>query len=193
MKRLIGLLLVIGIIILGILLINSIKEPILFNNIKAKREIAVIQRLKDIRTAQEVYRDVTGLFAPSFDTLVSVLRTGKVPVISATQDPNNPDDPDAILHDTTYHDAMEVVKSKQLILDSLQYIPYGNGKSFTIFADTIDYQKTKVPVVEVSAKYKDFMGKYADPKYAKTNSNFDPDAVIKFGDRNKPSTSGNWE
>ncbi len=191
--KILDVLLVLGIIILAILLINSIKEPILFNNIKQKREIAVIKRLKDVRTAQEVYRDITGLFAPSYDTLVNVLRNGKVPVFKAVQDPNNPDDPEAILVDTSYYRAIDTIKAMGIILDSLKYVPFSGGKTFNYFADTIDYQKTKVPVVEVSTKYKVFMGKYGDPKYAKTNSSFDPEAVLKFGDRTKPSTSGNWE
>ncbi len=193
MKRIIGLLLILGVIILAMLLINSIKEPIMFNNVKSNREITVIKRLKDVRTAQEIYRDITGQFAPSFDTLETVLKNGRVPVYKAVQDPNNPDDPEAIIYDTSYYRAIDTIRALGLNLDSLRLVPYGKGKEFEVFADTIEYQKTKVPVVEVTTYYKVFMGKYADPRFAKTNSSFDPDAPLKFGDRTKPSTSGNWE
>jgi hypothetical protein len=65
--------------------------------------------------------------------------------------------------------------------------------TFDIAADTIEYQKTTVSVVEVGTKWKNFMGKFADPKYGKYDSRYDPNGTIKFGDMLKPNISGNWE
>lgn len=175
-------------------LIDSIREPIKFQAEKDKRKTAVVDRLVQIRNAQELYRDVTGQFAPRFDTLVQVLQEGKIQRISVFGDPDATDgSADAIRYDTTYEAAMVSVEKLGINLDSLSYVPFSNNATFEIWADTLTYQSTLVNVVEVGTTWKDFMGPFADARYRKYDDNYDPAARLKFGDRLAPNTSGNWE
>ena len=180
-------------------LIGSIREPIKFKAEKEKRKTAVVDRLVQIRGLQDIYRDVTGGFAPSFDTLRQVLETGKVKKISVFGDPDAKDAVDQIRYDTTYESAMVSVQQLEKNLntkvnfDSLSYVPYGKSAQFEIWADTLTYQSTLVNVVEVSTTWNDFMGPFASNRYRKYDDSYDPSASLKFGDRNAPNTSGNWE
>lgn len=186
---------------LSYVLINSIQEPIAFKAEKDLRESAVISRLKAIRAAQGVYKEVTQEgYASDFDSLVHVIKTGKIMNISAIGDADDPNNP-VITYDTSYLVAMdrieelnEINKGKfKIILDSLKFVPYSNGKTFEIAADTITYQQTLVDVVEVKTKKANYMGKFASPRYARYDASYDPGAYIKFGDLYAPNTTGNWE
>ncbi|MEM9918216.1 MAG: hypothetical protein AAF990_08985 [Bacteroidota bacterium] len=188
-----GLIAIIGLLVW--MLFSSIQEPIAFKAAKELRNAAVVDRLQKIRSAQEIYREITGKFAGDFDTLVNTLKTGKVQIISVY---GNPDDPDSdgsdIRFDTTYVSALEKVEEKEIgSLDSLRYVPFGGSVQFDIQADTITYQSTLVNVVEVGTPIKTYMGKYKDPAYGRYDAGYDPDNVIKFGNMNAPNLSGNWE
>ncbi len=192
MKVVINLVLIAIIAVLSYLLIDSIREPIAFKAEKDKRENAVEAKLSLIRQVQEMYRGVTDEFAPNFDTLQQVLETDSFSLVSVYGDPDDPNFTGEIQYDTSYIMAADSIRSLGINLDSLRYVPYSNGETFDIAADTVTYQSTLVHVVEVGTKINKFMGKYADPRYAKYDDSYDPNKVIKFGDMNKPSLSGNW-
>lgn len=180
--------------VLAFLLYRSIEEPIAFNDARTMRSEAVINKLRDIRTAQEMYRDITGMFAPSFDTLEQVLSTEDFRLVSVIGDPDDPNFDGIIRYDTTFRSALDSIRGMGISLDSLRYVPYAPaGTVFNIAADTIDYQQTNVPVVEVGTPWKTFMGYYASPRFASYDQKYKPNAPLKFGDLNKPSMAGNWE
>lgn len=193
MKIVINLLLLILIGVLIWVLIGSIREPIEFRAEKVRRERVVVDRLIQIRTAQELYRSITGNFAPDFDTLKQVLSTDSFRIIQVFGDPDDPNNAEAIRYDTLYRSSADSVEVLGLNLDSLRYVPYGGGKTFNIQADTLTYQSTLVQVVEVSVPREVFMGPYADPKFARYDNSYDPKSLLKFGDMNAPNLSGNWE
>jgi hypothetical protein len=56
----------------------------------------------------------------------------------------------------------------------------------------IEYQGTKVPVVQVGTPYSSFMGSFGSLKYSKYDQKYDPANPIKFGNLNSPNLSGNW-
>ena len=174
------------------LLIGSIREPIRFKAEKTKREKAVGEQLATIRTAQELYRGVTGEFADNFDTLATVLKSDSFQIIQVFGDPDDPTNLDAVIYDTIYKAAMDSVMALGINVDSLRYVPYGKGTNFRIAADTLTYQKTLVNVVEVGIPYTAFMGKWGDPRFAKYDDAYNPTKVLKFGDMNTPNLSGNW-
>ena len=60
---------------------SSINGPIKFNQVKNDRYTQVIDRLKDIRTAQIAHKDVNGFYANNFDSLVSFIDNGIFTVI----------------------------------------------------------------------------------------------------------------
>lgn len=180
------------ILFLGYVLYTQIREPIAFQREKQRREKAVIDKLIQIRKAQELYRGVTGHFAKSFDELKRGLEEGKFMVVQVYGDPDDPQN-NPVRYDTTYLPAIDSVQRLGLVLDNLGKVPFGKGAEFEIFADTVNYQQALVDVVEVSVPYKVFMGEWADKKYRKYDEQYDPEKRIKFGDRNKPILTGSWE
>ena len=195
MKIVINLVLVAVAAFLGWQLYSSIKDPISFMNELALREEAVSSRLKQVRDAQTIYRDVSGgEYAKTFDELVNTLRNGSIPLVSVFGDPDDPNfDPNDLRTDTTYIPAIDTINALGINLDSLRYIPYSGGKEFDLEADTVTYQKALVNYVQVGAPYKSFMGPYASERYKRYINTYDPGATMKFGSRAKPTLSGSWD
>jgi len=193
MRLIINLVLVLLAAFLVYVLANSIREPIQFNAAKQSREDAVINKLMEIRTAQETFRDITGKFAHTFDTLALVLKNGRIPTIAVIGDADDPSNTEAIRYDTSFTAALDRMIDLGINVDSLPYVPFGNGVKFDLMADTLTYQKTLVNVVEVGVRRNKFMGEWADPRFARYNSSYDPGSIIKFGNMNAPNLSGNWE
>ena len=193
MKFIINLILVLLIFAFAYFLYQSIAEPIRFTDEKAKREKLVIDRLKDLRSSQEMFREITDSFSNSFDTLIYVLKNDSIPVIKIIGNPDEIGTEETVEYDTIYFSALDSLNKMKINLDSLPFIPYGGGKKFYMKSGEIDYQKTKVNVVEAGARYRDFMGKYADKAYKKYETGYDPDNMVKFGDLNSPNLTGNWE
>jgi hypothetical protein len=191
MRLIINIVLVLLIVLMGYFLVGSIQEPIKFEEVKIAREAKVVERLMDIRSSQEIYRSITGEFAGSFDTLIYVLTHDSIPNLKIIGDPDEEEGTYEI--DTLYYSAIDSITSLGILLDSLPYIPYSGHKQFYIKADTLEYQKTIVEVVEVGATKKDFMGQYGDQKYAKYDKSYNPNDMLKFGDLTKPTLTGNWE
>lgn len=193
MRLVINLILAAVIIGLVWVLIQSIREPIAFNAERTRREQAVIEKLMEIRKAQELFRDIKGGFAPTFDSLRYVLTNDKFQIIQVFGDPDDPNFTGQITYDTSYIPAIQTIDSLGINLDSLQFVPYGGGTTFDLKADTLTYQSTLVNVVEVGVRRKMFMGRYSDPRYAKYDKSYDPESIIKFGSLTAPNLSGNWE
>ncbi len=192
MKTVIHLLLFL--ISLGLLyaLYSTIKEPIQFQTQYNKRSKAVVEKLKDIRTAQKLYRTITDTFATNFSDLEKVLTTGKFEIIQVKGDRDALDA--QVTYDTIYIPAKDSIAAIGLDVMHLKEVPYSNGKEFEIFAGKIDQQGITIPVLEVSTKWGDFMGQeYGQKKYAKYNRKYSPTNRLKFGSRSKANLSGNWE
>jgi type II secretory pathway pseudopilin PulG len=193
MRLIINLLLVAGIVAGIWLLISSIREPIAFVNEKTKRERAVIEKLKQIRSAQEMYRNIAGRYAKDFDSLAYVLKNDSFMIVQAFGDPDDPMNTEKIRRDTIYRLAADSLRNLNWNVDSLKFVPFGGGALFTIQADTLTYQSTVVDVVEVGVQRKAFMGAFADKRFARYDDKYDPETSIKFGNMFAPNTAGNWE
>jgi len=172
---------------------TSIKEPIAFGDEKKRRKSAVVTKLETIRKSQEIYRSIKGEFAGSFEELSNVLTNDSIPFVKIIEDPEDPSNTEKFQKIVTYTAAFDSIKSMGIDLASLGDIPFSEGKRFEIQADTVEYQKTNVAVVEVGTKWNTFMGEFSDPKYAKYDSKYDPNRTIKFGNMNKPSLAGSWD
>jgi len=194
MKNIINLVLIALIAFLMYALYLNIKEPIAFEAVKEARKDVVVTKLKNIRTAQEVYRAVTGEFAHSFDTLAQVIKNDSIKIVTIFGDKDDVNSTEEFREVITYKGAMDSLRNiGSFNLDSLRYIPYGKGAKFDIAADTMTYQSTLVNVVEVGTPWKSFMGQYASAKYAKYDNAYKPEAKLKFGNMNAPNLAGNWE
>jgi len=173
------------------LLVFNINEPIKFRAEKDLREDAVEAKLKNIRTVQEMYRNIYNKYAPTFEALENGLDTGQFRLIKVLGDPDDPEG--NFSYDTTYLPANDSVSRLDIDLASLGDVPYSDGVTFNMTADTITYQKTLTHVLEVGVRRKQFMGPYADAKFAKYDDRYNPESILKFGSLDAPNLGGNWE
>ena len=67
--------------LLGWMNVETIAEPVRFENDKASREAVAIQRLKDIRTLQEAHKNVKGYYAAQMDSLQIFYNEGAMKVV----------------------------------------------------------------------------------------------------------------
>lgn len=75
MKKLVRFVLAVVIVVLGVVLFRSILQPQTFAKEVADREAVVLERVRDIRTAQQAFKQVYGAYTGSLDELVDfVLR-----------------------------------------------------------------------------------------------------------------------
>ena len=191
MRLLINLFLIAVCIGLGYLIYSNIKEPIVFESQLNERQGAVVKQLEKIRTAQEIYKRITGEYAANFDTLTQVLRNDSIAIYKIIG--NLDDESTETKIETLYTAAKDTMMALGVSIDSLEYVPYGEpGAKYSMDADTLTYQSTLVNVVEVGIQKEKYMGKYKDPKYMKYNPFYNPKDMLKFGDMFSPNTSGNW-
>lgn len=199
MKIAINLFLLLAMIGLAYLVIQSVQEPIQFQDEKYKRERAVISQLEFIREVQLAYRDIKGEFAADWDTLRYVLATDSFMNVRVFE-VEDAENEEGLLFDTTYVKAADSLNSMGWNLDSLEYVPYSDGVKFDVDAGLIEYQATEVAVVQVSVRVADFMGEYAGvrvggqykSKYTRYDQEYNPNAYVAFGDMTRPTTAGNW-
>jgi len=186
---------------------DSINGPINFNKTKNERYAQVIDRLKDIRKAQIAHKDVRGVFANNFDSLIAFVDTGIFTLIQKR-------DSSYLEYDRTYRIDMlrEVVVIDTLgtvaVKDSLfgttedykqmAYIPIKGveDKTFEIKAEIIDKNGYKVPVFEVKVA-KDIILYDQDTDLVKQeNETVSVDGVngpaLILGSLTDVSTNGNW-
>jgi hypothetical protein len=193
MKLIINIVLVALIAGLAYLLYTGISEPIKFKAEKDKRQSVVVERLQNIRTAQELYRDITGKYAPDFETLANVLKNDSIPFRQVLEDPDYPGDPEKFIVNLLYFSALDSLNAMGINPDDLRNVPFSDNAQFTMQSDTIEYQKTNVWVTETMTRYKEFMGPFADTRFMKYDDSYNPEASIGFGSMNSPNLEGNWK
>lgn len=197
MKTAIQIVLLIVIVVLSYMIYDSIMGRIEFEKLAKERREAVIERLKDIRTAQIAYKSENGEYAKDFDKLIEWVKTGKIRVVKQIGDA---EDSLAlargeVIRDTIYVPAIDTVFSysylgnrKDFFLDSLPFIPNAGGDKFEINAGEITRNNVKVKVFEVFAPYKSiYKGLETDKHSIKM------DDGLRLGSMTEPSTNGNWE
>tara|TARA_B100000927_G_scaffold2606_1_gene2020 strand:- start:39 stop:695 length:657 start_codon:yes stop_codon:yes gene_type:complete len=185
---------------------SSINGPIKFNQVKNDRYTQVIDRLKDIRTAQIAHKDVNGFYANNFDSLVSFIDNGIFTVIEKR-------DSSYLEYNRTYR--IDMLKEVEIV-DTLGFVPvkdslFGDNESykmmakvpiegtdseFSIKADIIDKNGYQVPVFEVKVKKDIVLFDQNKDLLDQENKVISVDGVngpeIILGSMSDVSTSGNW-
>lgn len=190
--------LAIGILVLGYLVYESIMEPVRFKKNLENRSRQVVERLKDIRSAEIAYKGINDSFTGSFDTLINFVKNGEIPVVYIIQDPDDTTFTKTIADTIDYINVEDSLfgHRRHFTVDSLRYIPYGRGVEFELNADTIEKGGVEVDVIEVKAHYKDFLKGLNNQliiNQIKTKEDIDKYPGLKFGSMKEPSTDGNWE
>jgi hypothetical protein len=187
------------IIILAYLVYASIMRPIRFNREVATRNDKVIERLTDIRNSQQFFRKLNNRYTASFDTLISFIKVGQIPVVKMVPDPK----------DTTFTrtisdtigfvniaDSLFRHRSRSAV-DSLKYVPFASsGQVFEIAAGQIDRGGIKVGIFEVKVLYSVYLkglDRQAVTNLIKSKEDIDKYPGLKVGSMEEPSTDGNWE
>ena len=106
---------------------DSINGPIKFNQVKNERFALVIDRLKDIRTAQIAHKDVKGQFSNNFDSLVKFVDEGIFTLIEKR-------DSSYLEYDRTYR--IDLLK-EVIVVDTLGFVPVKDS----LFKNNNSYKK----------------------------------------------------
>jgi len=185
---------------------SSINGPIKFNTVKEERYTKVINRLKDIRTAQIAHKDVNGFYANNFDSLVSFVDKGIFTLIEKR-------DSSYLEYNRTYR--IDMLKEVEIV-DTLGFVGvkdslFGNDDTyksmakvpiqgvdseFSIKADIIDKNGYQVPVFEVKVKKDIVLFDQNKDLLDQENKVISVDGVngteIILGSMTEVSTNGNW-
>jgi len=186
---------------------DSISGPIRFNQVKNERYAEVIDRMKDIRTAQIAHKDVKGVYANNFDSLVKFIDEGIFTLIEKR-------DSSYLEYDRTYRIDMlrEVIVTDTLgfvpVKDSLfkntnryekmAYIPIEGveDSTFQIKSQVINKNGYNVPVFEVKISKNTILYDQDEDFVKQENETISVDGVngpeIVLGSLTNVSTNGNW-
>lgn len=149
LKAVFQILLAVAIVVFGYLAYQSIMKPIEFKKIKTQRSEKIISQLKDIRKAQNAYKEVNRKYTGSFDTLISFIKTDSMPMVKSIgsltdeQVEAGMTEREAaikgfITRDTIMVSALETIFNKDYSIDNLRFVPFTQGQSeFTLAAGVV--------------------------------------------------------
>lgn len=214
MKKLIIQILLAGLIIfLGYKCYNSIMIPQRFTEIKQQRYDKIVERLKDIRTAEDAYKSVYNRYTGSFDTLINFMKYDSVKVVrsigSLSDDQLEAGMTEAeaikqglILRDTLKVNALENVFGKDYPIDNIRYVPFTNKKhEFTLGASQIITDSgIEVPLFEARVSnmviFENVRDQYNDQLLEENGERqrLNKYPGLKVGDLQQANNNvGNWE
>ena len=206
MKTILQIVLWLVCIFLGYMIFQSVNAPIKFNKVREQRFSAVIEKLKDIRDAQEAHKSVTGNYAGNFNNLIAFVDTAQYTITQQRDSSFMRFDKIYQIElqvDTIVVDTLGFVMVKDsLFKNSSRYkdldkVPFAQGdEKFEMQAGTVDKQGFTAPVFE--AKVKKDVILYDQPQDLRDKENsyesieeVNGDAII-VGSMTEVSTSGNW-
>jgi len=195
LKLILQIVLGIGILILVFYIYTGIMSPVRFNSEMNSRKDAVIEKMKDIRTIQTMYMTMNGHYCSTFDSLITFVKEGEIPLVKLTARPGDSTFTNPIRDTVGTVTIMDSLFSKRTDFNiaDLSKIPYSNfeGAPFDTFRMTVAVvNKGNVPVnvIEVFAANKFYMKGLEWEK-----NNVDGEDGLRFGSMTDPSTDGNWE
>jgi len=134
MKTVVQIVLVALVIILSYFLYTSVERPLDFEKEKKDRYEATIARLKDIRKAEIAYKDVHGKFTGNWDSLITFVKTGKLPLvrkigmltdsmIEAGWTEKQALKEGKIIRDTIHVSVLDTIFGKGYKIDEIKFVP----------------------------------------------------------------------
>lgn len=184
------------------MVVESIMEPVRFNQEKDKREQTVIHKLEDIRAGELAYRRLNGNYTASWDTLIDFLKTSEFFIVKEVADPN----------DTTFTKTIRDTLGTISIIDSLynhrtnfnidhlKYVPipskYFANEVFELRSGEITRGGVPVQLFESQAHYTVLLKGLDDQliiNLIKKVEEMNRYAGLKVGSLTEASTEGNWK
>ncbi|NCC73386.1 MAG: hypothetical protein EOM06_08285 [Sphingobacteriia bacterium] len=169
---------------------ETIQTPVRFEKAKDFRTEIVVQRLKDIRSIQQMYRSLNDTFAPSIDVMMQFLKEAQIPVVNIVYDPTDTLLVKTINDTIGYKPVVDSLFGNRpnFKIDEFIYIPFSDGKIFEMGATQIDRGGVRVPVFMATAK-KEYYLNGLDENMIKDKDVKD----LIVGSLEEPSLDGNWE
>ena len=185
---------------------DSVNGPIKFNQIKNERYAKVINRLKDIRTAQIAHKDVTGIYSNNFDSLIKFIDEGIFTLIEKR-------DSSYLEYDRTYRidmlreviviDTLGTVSVKDSLFKSsdrylsMMDVPNTEGKKVEMQSGFMgEDEDMKIPVFEAKVLKSVILHDQNKDLLSQENEVVSVDGVngdaIRVGSLVEVNTSGNW-
>ena len=203
MKKIAQIILAVAIVALVYVIYDQISTPIKFDDELKAKKAQVIDRIKDIRTAQRAFKSKYQRFTGSFDTLTNFILQDTLELERKIVDE---DDSVAMAQVEKFKIAVidTIFSPKRLSkqdVEQLRYIPGTDDKAQYIMEAGIITTESKVviPIVECRAPYKMFLDTVA---YRQEIINLIDDEVnnfnrypgVKFGSMEAGNNeAGNWE
>lgn len=210
MKKVLQICLAIVIIALAYVVYRQIATPVEFDNERKTKEAAVIERIKDIRTAERAFKSKYQRFTGSFDTLINFILNDSLIMERRLVD----EDDSAAMAQLKLRKIQNVEEFSIPVIDTvfaprklsvadvqnLRYIPGTENKvEFLLAAGSVETGNVVVPVMECKAPYKMFLDtvKYRQELINLIDENkniYNKYPGVKVGDINQPNNeAGNWE
>ncbi len=166
------------------------------------RKSAVIQDLKDIRTAQIAFKDKYRVYAGDFNSLLSFVKNDSLAVVKAIgETPDSLTEDQALLagiisRDTVFVPVYETIYNQDYLdtrdsrfpfdLEMLSMVPFSD-ETFSIESGNIEKGKVVVQVFEVSTTFGTFLN-----GLDATNKGIDLNNTLRVGSMSDASINGNW-
>ena len=175
-KIIIQILLAAAALYLGYMCYESVQNPIQFQKLKKQRYDRVIQKLKDIRTAQDAFKSIHGTYTSSFDSLINFVKYDSLRSIGELTDDQLEEgmtEQDAlkkglIIRDTIRVAALEKLFGKNYPIDDLRYVPFTKKKHEFLMGTNMIWTDSgiEVPVFEARISnmviFEDLFDEYED-------------------------------
>ncbi len=198
MKNVLRISLGVVIIVLAYLIYDSIMTPLRFERDKNYRYGVIIEKLKDIREIEKMYKNANKKYCGSFDTLFAFARTAKIPVVRMIPDPTDTTFTRSITDTIGYALVYDSLfgKRENFRIEDLAVNPFNPEVKIKLEAGFIDKGGLKVPVFMASALNVDIL-KGLDEQLIR---NLDASLLalnkfpgLKVGSMTEVSIDGNWE
>ena len=211
MKKLFQIILDVAIVGLVYVIYVQISTPIRFDKETKAKKAQVIDRIKDIRTAQRAFKSKYQHFTASFDSLSAFVLTDTLELERKIVD----EDDSAAMAMLKKSGKKNIEKFKIAVIDTIfapkkvtrqdvenfRFIPgTGNKAQFIMEAGIITTEsKVVIPVVECRAPYKAFLDTVAYRQEVinlidEEQNNFNRYPGVKFGSMDSGNNeAGNWE
>ena len=209
MKTVFNILMVVAVVLLGYLCVKTITTPIKFDEQRAAREEVIINRLCDIRKVQVEYKKQYNQYTGSLDSLVAFLKNGKIATVYKEGELTDQQleegltekkavEMGLIRRDTSYVNVAKSLFDENFNVDSIVYVPFGNGAKFEMAAAVLTSQSgVSVPVFEAKTPYNVYLQGMDRQELINLNDvarKLDRYAGLKVGDVNEANNNaGNWE
>jgi hypothetical protein len=196
-SNLLKIILAVVIIVLGYFVYNSISTPLKFEQELSSRNGFVIAKLKDIRTAQNLFKTLHRRYTSSFDTLIQFIRDGKIPEVKMVPDPKDTTNTRTITDTIGFVSILDsIFAKKDYKLEELSWIPFSEGEKYTLQAGKINKGGVDVAVFEVTAPmemYTKGLNQQLVINRVQELKDKNRFPGLKVGSMFEASTDGNWE